>query len=163
MDAKSAIKTALASAEMISMAYLDDLTDEELMTRPAPGCNHLKWQIGHLIASENQMINGCVPGALPDLPEGFNDRYSKEQAASDDASAFDSKEELMRLYRQQRDATLAALDNLDESALENEAPESMRSYAPTVATAFIMQDTHWMMHAGQWAVARRNLGRPPLF
>jgi hypothetical protein len=28
---------------------------------------------------------------------------------------------------------------------------------------FSMQGSHWMMHAGQWAVLRRKLGRPPLF
>jgi hypothetical protein len=32
-----------------------------------------------------------------------------------------------------------------------------------VAGIFLMQGTHWTMHAGQWAVIRRKLGRAPLF
>ena len=163
MNTKEAIKTALASADMISTAYLGDLTDEEMMHRPAPGCNHIKWQVGHLIASENQMINNCIPGSMPELPNGFAEKYSKETSTSDDASAFHTKEELMKLYQQQRAATLAALDAVADEDLDKESPEDMRSYAPNFGAAFIMQDGHWMMHAGQWAVIRRQLGREPLF
>jgi hypothetical protein len=162
MNTKTAIKTALDTANMISTSYLGDLTDAEMMHRPVPGCNHIKWQVGHLIASENQMINQCVPGALPDLPAGFADKYTKETAASDNADDFDSKDELMRLYEQQRSATLAALENLSDEDLDQESPESIRGYAPNFGTAFLMQDAHWLMHAGQWAVIRRQLGREPL-
>jgi len=163
MDTKTAIKTALDLADMISKSYLGDLSDEEMMHRPAPGCNHIKWQVGHLIASENMMINNCVPGALPDLPAGFSDKYNKETAGSDDASAFDSKEDLLKLYEQQRAATLTALEQIPLEDLNKESPEPMRAYAPNFGAAFIMQDSHWMMHAGQWAVIRRQLGREPLF
>ena len=31
------------------------------------------------------------------------------------------------------------------------------------ATMLALAGTHWLMHAGQWAVVRRQLGRPPLF
>ena len=45
------------TAEMIAMAYLDDLTDEELLVRPAEGANHILWQLGHLVASDHQMLS----------------------------------------------------------------------------------------------------------
>lgn len=163
MDTKTAIKTALDTANMICMAYLDDLSDEDLMHRPTEGCNHIKWQLGHLISSENQMISSCVPDSMPSLPDGFTEKYTKETASSDDATAFDSKESLLELYQQQRAGTLAALEAINVDDLNKESPEPMRSYAPTYGAAFIMQDAHWMMHAGQWAVIRRQLGRDPLF
>jgi hypothetical protein len=163
MDTKTAIKTAIDTANMISTSYLGDLTDEEMMHRPAPGCNHIKWQVGHLIASENSMINQCLPGALPALPDGFSDKYSKETAKSDDPAAFDSKEDLMNLYQVQRAATLATLAKLDPADLDKEGPEEIRGFCPNFGAAFLMQDAHWMMHAGQWAVVRRQLGREPLF
>lgn len=163
MDTKTAIKTAIDTSHMISTSYLGDLTEAEMMHRPAPDCNHIKWQVGHLIASENQMINQCIPGALPDLPAGFADKYSKEAAASDNADDFDRKEELMRIYEQQRTATIATLESLSDDDLDKETPEPMRGYAPNFGAAFLMQDAHWMMHAGQWAVIRRQLGREPLF
>ena len=82
---------------------------------------------------------------------------------NDDSSAFDSKSDLLALYQQQRSGTLETLAGLSEEQLDTESHESIQSYAPTVGAAFIMQDTHWMMHAGQWAVLRRKLGREPLF
>ncbi len=84
-------------------------------------------------------------------------------AKSDEASAFDSKEELLRLYQAQRAGTLAALEKLSDGDLDKPAPEAMKDYAPNVAAAFSMQGSHWIMHAGQWAVLRRQLGKPPLF
>ncbi len=163
MDSRGAIKASIDMGKMISMAYLQDLTDEEMMHRPHPQCNHIKWQVGHLIVSENQMINGCVPGSIPDLPEGFAEKYTKETAAVDDADFFHSKEELMQAFEQQRNGTLAALEKLSDEDLDKPTPEPMQGYAPNWGTAFVMQDSHWLMHAGQWAVIRRQLGRSPMF
>ena len=163
MDSRAAIKASIDMGKMISMAYLGDLTDEEMMHRPHPQCNHIKWQIGHLIASENQMINGCIPGSMPELPEGFMEKYTKETSTVDDPDFFHSKEELMAAFEQQRAGTLAALDKLSNDDLGNPSPDAMQAYAPNWGTAFVMQDSHWVMHAGQWAVIRRQLGRPPMF
>ena len=163
MNAREAVKLAMDSGNMIGMAYLDDMTDEEMMQRPHPDRNHIKWQFGHLIASENQIINGVLPGSMPDLPEGFAERYSKETSTSDDASSFGSKEDLVKLYQEQREAALSQLESLSDDDLSAEGPEAMKSYAPTVGAAFDLLGGHWLMHAGQWAVIRRQLGRPPLF
>ncbi len=163
MDSREAIKASIDLGKMITMSYLEDMTDDELMHRPHPQCNHIKWQLGHLISSENQMINGCVPGAMPELPAGFADKYTKETAASDDPSQFHSKTELLDLYQQQRSATLAALEKMSDEDLSKPTPEAMQAYAPNCGSAFVMQDAHWVMHAGQWAVIRRQLGRAPLF
>lgn len=163
MNSRDAIQLAINMGDMISMGYLQDLSDEQMMQRPHPECNHLKWQVGHLIASENMMIDGVAPGSMPALPDGFAERYNKETAKSDDASVFDTKEELLRVYREQRAGTLAALSKLSDEDLDKPSPESMQGYAPNVAAAFSMQGSHWLMHAGQWAVVRRQLGKPPLF
>lgn len=163
MKVSEAIQLSIDSGKMISMAYLEDLTDAELLHRPAAGCNHIAWQLGHLIASEHEMIEGVAPGSMPGLPDGFAEKYSKETAAIDDADAFHSKQELLELFETVRSATLAALAGLSEDDFEKPSPEQMRAYAPTVAAAFELQGGHWLMHAGQWAVIRRQLGRAPLF
>ncbi len=163
MDARDALKLSIDMGRMISTSYLEDLTDEELLRRPCEGCNHINWQFGHLIASENQMVNAVCPGTMPELPDGFAETYSRETAASDDASVFLTKAQLFEAFEQQRAATLAALDKLSDDDLANDAPEPMRAYAPNVAAIFDMQGSYYLMHAGQWTVVRRQLGRPPLF
>lgn len=163
MNAREALKASFPQAEMICNAYLGDLTDEELLARPVPGVNHIAWQMGHLIAAENGMIEQVCPGSMPALPEGFKQKHSKETAGSDDPSAFCTKDEYMKLAAEQRAATLKALDSLSDEDLDKPAPESLQRLGPNVAGIFSMQPVHWLMHAGQWAVTRRKLGRPALF
>lgn len=67
MNAQKAIECGIDMAVMISTGYLEDLSEEELMHRPDPKCNHIKWQLGHLIASDNQIINGSCEGALAQI------------------------------------------------------------------------------------------------
>ncbi len=160
MNSREAIKLSIDSGDMISMMYLGDLTDQDLMRRPCPGCNHINWQVGHLIAAEHKMGNTAVPDSMPDLPDGFEEKYSKETAGIDDPAKFCTKEELLAVYKDQRKATLAALENLSKSDLDHETGVE---YAPTVGAMFSLQGSHWLMHCGQWAVVRRQLGRPPLF
>jgi hypothetical protein len=160
MNAMQTIKKSLDVSSMICMAYVGDLDDTELLRRPAPGCNHINWQIGHLLASEHATLDKVAPGALPPLPAGFAEKYTKDTAASDDAKTFCSKVELMRIYEQQRAGILAALDKQSESDLDK--PSGI-DWCPTVGEAFNSQGAHWLMHSGQWVVVRRLLGRPPLF
>lgn len=160
MTPQQAIQIAIDAGQMIALGYLEDLTDQELFHRPAPGANHINWQLGHLIVAEHQMINQARPGSMPPLPDGFAERYAKENAGSDDPSQFLTKEQLLSVFREQRAATLRALSTVTDEELDR--PSGV-PYAPTVAALFSMQGTHWVMHAGQWAVIRRQCGRPPLY
>ena len=163
MNSRTALATAFPQAEMITNAYLADLTDEEILVRPTAGANHMAWQLGHLISSENGMVNAVCPGSMPPLPEGFAAKHKKETAGSDDPTAFLTKAEYLTLMQEQRAGTMRALESLADDDLDKPAPEQLKNFAPTVAAVFSMQPVHWLMHAGQWAVTRRKLGRPPLF
>lgn len=159
MDAKQAIRANIDMAAMVCDSYLDELSDDDLMKRPHAECNHIKWQLGHLITAEHGMVSGIAPGSMPALPDGFKDRYTKETTTSDDAASFDSKEDLMRIYKEQRAGTIAALEAFPAEDLDKPGPEEMRAYAPTMASVFAMQGSHWMMHAGQWVPVRRACGK----
>lgn len=163
MNSRQAIKISIDTAQMCCAMYLDDLTDEELMLRPHSNCNHINWQLGHLILSDHTMVSGVVPGKMPDLPRGFAEKYSKEVVGCDDASAFCSKSELLQLATEQLAAVLDLLAGMSDEDLDVETPESLNAYAPTAGAVFSMLGSHWMMHSGQWIVVRRQLGRPALF
>jgi hypothetical protein len=160
MNAKQAIKLSLESGDMVGLMYLEDLTDKEMMARPCPGCNHINWQVGHLISAEHGMIEQVLPGSMPELPAGFKEKYAKETSTSDDPNAFVKKDELISLHKKVRAATVAALDKIPESKLDD--PTGM-DFVPTIGGLFALNGGHWMMHAGQWAVVRRQHGRKPLF
>jgi hypothetical protein len=160
MNAADAIRNSLDVGHMVTQAYLSDMTDEELMMRPHSGCNHVNWQLGHLIASEHQLNNSAMPDCMPPLPEGFLERYAKEAAASDDPADFADKETLFNAYEQQRSATRAILDRLSPEDLDKPSPEHLQAYAPTLGAVLNLHGLHHLMHCGQWAVLRRILGKP---
>jgi hypothetical protein len=160
MNVKDALKLAIDSSNMIAMGYVQDLSDQELLHRPAKGANHINWQLGHLIASENMMGNQAIAGSMPGLPAGFAEKYTADTAKSDDAAKFCTKAELLTAFEVQRAAVFKALEKVDVADLDKSTGVD---YAPTVGAMFNMHATHWLMHAGQWAVVRRQLGRPPLF
>jgi DinB superfamily len=163
VNSRQALKSGISGGEHLVDAYLADLSDADLLVRPVPGTNHIAWQLGHLIASENQMLEAVRPKSMPALPEGFRQKHNKETAKSDDPKAFLTKAQYLDLFKKQRGATMAVLESMSDEELGREAPESLRSFVKRVGDVFAMQGTHWVMHAGQWAIVRRKLGKPPLF
>ena len=160
MNARQAIRLSIDAGDLVALSYVEDLTDAEMLRRPAPGCNHINWQLGHLIVSSHYHLSKAAPGQERPLPPGFAEKYTSETAKLDDPAALASKEELLRVQGEQRAAMLAALEKQSDADLER---ASGVEYAPTVGALFSMEGSHFLMHAGQWAVVRRQLGRPPLF
>ncbi|MCA9174295.1 MAG: DinB family protein [Planctomycetales bacterium] len=162
MDTKEAIQASMDLSLYVLNQYLSDLDDADLMVRPGPGCNHLAWQLGHLIASEVQLLESVAPGKAATLPEGFAEAHGKDQAGEDDPSKFRSKAEYLELFGTVRAATLAALKQLPDEVLDQDSPEWLREHFPKQGQLFVLIGTHPMMHAGQFAVVRRALGKPVL-
>lgn len=159
MTSKDVIKNTIGMCHEVLTAYLSDLSDADLMIRAVPEANHIAWQLGHLIASERQMLADCgYP--MPDLPEGFAESYTKETATSDDPGKFLKKEEYLSLLAQQRAATVAALETAPEADFDKPTPEAMHEFAPTVGIVFNVVGIHEMMHGAQFVAVRRKLGKP---
>jgi uncharacterized damage-inducible protein DinB len=160
MNAKDVLKTALKANHEILAKYLADLSDADLLVRPVSGANHIAWQLGHLIATETRLVGMIAGGKPPALPAGFAEQHSKTAAASEATTGFRTKAEYLGLYNQVREATLAALANLPETDLERAVTGEVARIAPTVGALFFLAANHEMMHAGQFAVTRRKLGKP---
>jgi hypothetical protein len=103
-----------------------------------------------------------MPGKMDALPEGFVERHKKNTAASDNAADFLSKDEYLQLAKKVRANSLGIVESL--SVAEFDQPASGGPpFVKSAGDAFLFISGHWLMHAGQWAVIRRKLGRPPLF
>lgn len=161
MDARGAIRVACDAAWQIAMGYVGDLTDQELLVRPCAGANHINWQLGHVIFAEHAMLGKNAGVTMPPLPAGFAEKYDMPKASVDDPAQLSTKAELLAVAKQQREAFLAALAKLSDADLDR--PSGVE-HAPTIGALYnMLGSTHWLMHAGQWAVIRRQLGRKPLF
>ena len=141
---------------------LMDLSDADLLVRPVPGANHIAWQLGHVISSEIHMVTGQLPGAkYPELPAGFAQQHSKEQARSD--TGFGTKAQYLELFAAVRAATVANIAALGESDLDRPTTGDMAKFVPTLGVLLTIAGTHPLMHSGQFSVVRRKLGKPTQF
>lgn len=162
MNTKEAIQSCLDLSLFTLNQYISDLSDAELLQRPGVGCNHLAWQLGHLISSNVGLLEGVCPGKGGTLPAGFKERHAKDAAGNDDPQQFETKQKYQELLAQARETTVAALASLSDADLDQPAPEALRKMFPTVGSVFVLIASHPMMHAGQFAVVRRRLGKPVL-
>jgi len=160
MNTQDAIRKTLKTSSIVLGRYVDDLSDTDLMQRPGPGCNHLAWQLGHLIASENQLLESVAPGAGIDLPAGFVEQHSKDTKDDDNPAHFLSKQRYLELFEQVHAATLAAIAKMSDADFDKPGPASFQPMFPTIGDVVLLIATHGLMHAGQFVPVRRKLGKP---
>jgi DinB superfamily len=162
MGPKDVIKQTLDMSDFILDKYLADLSDEDIRLRPIEGMNPIALQLGHLIAGE-RMFNELVrPGSSPPLPEGFKEAHDLKNKDLTNAG-FLSKDKYVELLKAQRAATLATLEAVPESDLDDNRNGTLPSYLPTVGTALLMAGLHSMTHSGQFVAMRRALKKPIVF
>jgi len=163
MTGIQAIKTALQATQANVAWYLSDFTDAELLVRPVPGANHAAWQIGNIIGGDVFLVTAEMPNAaFPTFPEGFLELHGPKGTANDGPAGFLTKAEYLKLFDETRTATIAALETLSDADLDRPTSEGMQAWAPTFAHLFLFVSNHTLMHAGQFSVIRRKLGKPVL-
>jgi hypothetical protein len=164
MKASNAIVTALSGTQQVLNMYLDDLSDADLLVRPAPGANHIAWQLGHLTAAEVLLAQPQLPDVeYPALSPGFMEQYDKKGASDDSPMHFLSKQQYLEMFKDVRELTKAAAAKLSDVDLDRTTKGDMGKFAPSLGALLLLVSNHTLMHAGQFTVVRRKLGKPVLF
>ena len=159
MNGREAIQTALEATKGNLPMYVRDFSDADLLVRPVPGANHAAWQIGNVIAGDVFFISHELPETpYPELPKGFYELHGNEGAKRDEG--FLTKAEYLALFEKVRDTTIAAVGKLTDADLDRPVTGKGKS---VLAGLFLMISNHTLMHAGQFSVIRRKLGKPVLF
>jgi uncharacterized damage-inducible protein DinB len=164
MKGTEAIQTALRSTQFLLTSYISDLSDQDLLVRPADGANHIAWQLGHLITSEKSLVTRQLPQAkYPELPAGFAERHGMGADVQGGEAGFSGTQQYRDLFNQVRQATLETVGALADSDLDRPAEGDIAKLAPTVGDVLVLVSNHTLMHGGQFTVVRRKLGKPVLF
>jgi len=163
MNFKDSIRSLLRISDFLSQGYLTDITPEEMLIRPVPDANHIAWQIGHLIASERNLVEAAAPGSMPTLPEGFAERHRRDGTVTDNPADYLTKEAYIELAKQIRKATLEALDRFSDADFDKPVTARVPPFVKCAGDCFATIGPHWALHAGQWVVIRRKLGRARMF
>lgn len=162
MKGTEVVRNALRSTKFLIDGFLGDLSDADLLVRPAGGANHIAWQLGHLIQSERGLVQEQLPQAkYPDLPAGFAQKHGMDRTNSD--GDFCTKAEYVELFARTREATEAALATLSDEDLDRPSVGKMSPFAPKLGDMLLLVANHSLMHGGQFSVVRRKLGKPVLF
>ena len=163
MHGVDVIRSALRSTQHLVTWFLGDLDDADLLVAPVAGANHIAWQVGHLLVAERYMISTELPdAAYPELPAGFNEQHKNDSPGREGTTGFASKATYLDLLKGTREATIAALDKLTDADLDRPTKGKMAPFAPTLGAIFLLASNHSLMHAGQFSVVRRKLGKPVL-
>ena len=157
--ANETIAFALTTAQSLLKRYVADLTPDEYLHRPAPKANCTAWLIGHLTLSDRAVLKR-LGAPLPELPEGFEHRFSRDEGCPQ-AAEFGDVSKLMSLFDEHRSRLVATIRAAPPELLDKplDKPHPMFSNVGEVATFIAL---HGAMHAGQITIIRRSLGRPPI-
>ncbi len=116
-----------------------------------------------MIASECR-LGQQLPGAkYPELPAGFAEQHTKDMSKIDPPKGFGTKAQYLELFAKVREATLANLDRLSDADLDKPTTGNMAKMAPNLGALLLLTSDHVLMHAGQFTVVRRKLGKPLVF
>jgi hypothetical protein len=163
MDFAETVRSVLTASDFIVQSYLGDVTDAELLERPAADANHIAWQLGHLISAEARLVGAAAPAFAFELPEGFAERHVTATATSNNPADFLTKDAYLQLSREVRLNTLRALETISDKDADKPVTGRLPPFVTRVGDAFALIGPHWIGHAGQWAVLRRKLGRERKF
>ena len=159
MNGIAVVQQVMDFNDFVMTKYLADLSDADLLVRPAPGANHIAWQLGHLISAEKGIVSGQLPGSsYPEFPAGFDEQHNKDAIAKD--TGFLTKAQYLDLYGKVRAATRAALSKVSDADLDKPSTGRMAAMFPKLGSVLTLAANHPLMHAGQFAVVRRKLGKP---
>jgi hypothetical protein len=154
------VAQSLTQSAMLLNRYTADLTPQEYLHRPAPKANCVAWTIGHLILSDRGVLKRLGHADLPALPDGFEKRFSRDEGCTQ-ATEFGDTSILLPLFNQHRQRLIDAVKRASAEQL-NAPLEKPHPMFGNVGEMALFMSAHAAMHAGQFTIVRRSLGRPPL-
>lgn len=162
MGPKDVIRKTLDMSDHCIKSYVKDLSDADLLLTPIEGMHPIALQLGHLISSERRLKELVKPASSPPLPEGFEEAHDIKKADGD-ASRFKGRDEYLKLWDEQRAATISLLDSVGDAELDDTRDGKLPPFAPTVGAVLNMAGIHALNHSGQFVAVRRLLKKPIAF
>ena len=158
--AKDTIVYALATSKLMLRRFTEDLKPEEYLHRTTPKANCVAWLIGHLTLSDRSVAQALGATNLPELPAGFDKRFSRDEGCPQ-ASDFGDTSDLLAIFEKNRDALIATVQGASQEKLDQPSPRVTPMFK-SLGEAAAFMGLHAAVHTGQITLIRRSLGRPPV-
>ena len=129
------------------------------MMCPLANSSHTLWLLGHLAYIESLVINSIMLGRTNPL-EHWKTLFDSAEISTE-ASQYPTFQEVLSECRSQRMSTFELIESFEEheldAASQNSPNEALELFG-TYRNCFQYTADHWLMHRGQFALARRAAG-----
>ncbi len=159
MDISDHQITPLETARQWTHVLLEDLTDDEFFRQPGIHLQSAAWIIGHLTWAEWGLIAMRGHGQ-PAMGEPYHGMFGRGSTPGD-GKGYPSRAELMSERERIHRESLPLLRALTGDRLSEPIHGDPHPMMKTKADILTMVAMHEAFHAGQLALLRRLMGKPP--
>jgi uncharacterized damage-inducible protein DinB len=155
----------IRGARTFTESFLRDLTAAEWYWTPAELTTHVAWQVGHLAVAQYNLclrrIRGRTAADQALIPDPFIDAFKLGSKPAAEPAQGPPLDEIKRVFDAVHEQTLKELSGQKDSDLEVPV-EQPHPVFRTKLGAIEWCPLHELVHAGQIALLRRLMGKPPL-
>ncbi len=155
----------MRGSRLFTQQFLNDLTDAEWYWSPPQFTTHIAWQVAHIAVAEYSLclrrVRGRTSADESLVSDAFIDAFklgSKPVAEPDKNPPLD---EIRRVFEAVHQQSIDELSGRSEAELDGPLAEPHPRFK-TKLGAVEFSPLHEMVHAGQIAMLRRLMGKPPL-
>lgn len=163
MQAIDLVRFSLNLTDGLFQKLVADLRTHPMATQSPAGGNPPVWTIGHLA-----MLEAAIPSILFGKPHPLPDYgslFGQGTTPAKDAKAYPSFDEVLTTYTSHRRETLKLVDELGEAGMTRvptNIPKGFEKEMATVGQTLTVIALHQMLHLGEMADVRREVGLKPL-
>jgi hypothetical protein len=155
----------IRGSRVFTKQFLKDLTDADWFWSPPQYTTHLAWQVGHIAVAQYSLclrrVRGRTAADESLISDAFLEAFklgSKPLAEKEKNPPLD---EIRRVFDAVHEQSVDELAGRTEAELDEPLAEPHPRFK-TKFGAVEFSPLHEMVHAGQIAVLRRLMGKPPL-
>jgi len=164
MPLKNLLIERLESARDWTTGLIADIDESLWFKSPAPGVQHVAWQLGHLAASQVVLVhNRCLNIPQTDvISDAFIRQFGRGSKPTDGPAGYPPLTEIRRTFDAVHLDALQKIRSIPEADLNLPAYGDPHPRFKTRAEAVGMAAMHESFHAGQIALTRRLFGKAAL-
>lgn len=153
-------------ARWYTTRFLDQTPSEDWFRVPLGGVTFIGWQLGHLAMAGYRLglerIRGVLPGDESLLPTEILTIFGRDSAPDPAMQQTFDAAQLRALYDRVHDRIQEDVPRVAEGDLDR-APERSHVICQTRRACLVWCAQHELIHAGQIALLRRQLGHAPVW
>jgi hypothetical protein len=154
------LMSQLESGQAIMTKAVADISEAEFHARLPGRGESVNWIFGHLAVNEDWFLMKLT-GAPLQLSNSLHEKYrADESPPADPATPLNGRDEILRLFQDQRARVIGEVRRADVSIWGSPAPGELPPLFPTRGAVWGVLGTHQYWHLGQIMTIRQMLAKP---